>query len=197
MIRHALLLLALTAAGPAPAPAPAPAPGLAQDRPTLAPTRDAVVAYHMVPGSGEPIDVRVGFKIGGAALRVDLPDSSFILAIPATLTLVMVVPLQRTALEMPWVDGPQPLFLLDERMRFTRKGEATIAGARCTIWDAALDRARNTLCVSADGLVLRNQSQDAQGRRNLVEAYGIRLQSLPDSEFSIPADFVRLHAQPR
>ena len=82
----------------------------AQDRPSITPTRDAIVGYHLAPATGETIDVRVMFRSGGKALRVDLPDQSFMLAIPPTRHLVLVVPLQETALDLPWADGPQPSF---------------------------------------------------------------------------------------
>ena len=172
---------------------PAPAPGAAE-RPSIMPTRDAVVGYHLAPATGEAIDVRVSFQAGGRALRMDLPDHSFMVATPGDKRLVLVVPLEQTAMELPWTDGPQPLFLLDERMRFTRKAEATVAGQRCTLWDAVLERTRATVCVTADGVLLRSQSQDPMGRRNLIEAFAIRYQALVESDFAVPAEFDRLNA---
>ncbi len=176
-----------------------PALALAQapERPALNPTRDAVVGYHLAPATGESIDVRVAFRSGGRALRVDLPDQSYMLAAPPSRTLVMVVPLERTALDLPWADGPQSLFLLDEKMRFTKKAEATVAGQRCTLWDTVLDRARSTVCVTADGIVLRSTSLDPLGRRNLIEAFAIRFDTLPDADFSVPGAFERLLSTPR
>lgn len=173
-----------------------PAPGAGPERPVLVPARDAIVGYHLSPATGEPIDVRVGLRSGGAALRVDLPDQSYMLAVPPTRALMLVVPLERTALDLPWADGPQSLFLLDERMRFTRKGEATVAGQRCTTYDTVLERARSTVCVTGDGIVLRAQSQDPMGRRNLVEAFAIRYQPLAETDFVVPADFERMSATP-
>ena len=169
---------------------------LAQDRPSIAPTRDAIVGYHLAPATGETIDVRVVFRGGGKALRVDLPDQSFMLAIPPTRSLVLVVPLQETALELPWADGPQSLFLLDERMRFTRKGELTIAGQRCVQWDAVLETAKSTVCVTKDGIVLRSQSQDPMGRRNLVDAFIVRYEGLAEADFVVPEGYDRMVASP-
>ena len=188
-LRAALAALLLTAAAPPPAPGP--------DRPVLAPTRDAVVGYHLAPAAGEAINVRVSLQAGGGNLRLDLPDHSFMVASPPSRQLVLVVPLEQTAMELPWSDGPQGLFLLDDRMRFTRKGEATVAGQRCTQWDAVLDRTRNSICVSADGVVLRSQSQDASGRRNLIEAFAVRYQALVESDFAVPAGFERMAAMPK
>lgn len=169
----------------------------AEDRPPLAPTRDAVVGYHLAPASGESINVRVSLAAGGGALRVDLPDQSFMVATPPSKQLVLVVPLEQTAMDLPWADGPQPLFLLDARMRFTKKGEATVAGQRCTQWDTVLDRSRATMCVTSDGVVLRSQTQDAAGRKGLIEAFAIRYQALVESDFAIPPSFDRLAAVPK
>lgn len=168
-----------------------PAPP-AVERPALAPARDAVVGYHLAPATGEAIDVRVALRAGGRALRMDLPDQSYMIASPPSRSLVLVVPLERTALDLPWADGPQSLFLLDEKMRFTRKAEATIAGQRCVVWDTVLDRARSTVCVTNDGLVLRSTSLDPLGRRNLIEAFAVRFDSLAEVDYAVPSGFERL-----
>lgn len=151
-----------------------------------------MLGYHLAPASGEPIDVRVVFRAGGKALRVDLPDTSYVLAFPPVHEVTMVVPLQRTTADLDWGEGPQSVFLLDEHMKFTRKADMTVAGQKCTQWDAVLDQDRRTVCVTADGVVLRNQSQDPRGRRNLVEAFAIRYESVPDAAFELPTGFERL-----
>ncbi len=183
-----------------------PGPGLAQtrppaapanERPPMPPTRDAVLGYHVLPGAGEAIDVRVTIRAGGKGLRMDLPDQTYMIAQPETRSVALVVPLERTVADLPWEAGPQPLFLLDERMGFTRKNEATIAGQRCTQWEGALDKARTLVCVTADGLVLRQQFQDPQGRRNLVEAFVVQFDPARASDFVVPTGFDRLLAGPR
>ncbi len=180
MTRFALLipLIALLAgAGPAP------------DRPVMLPSRDALVAYHLAPATGEPIDIRVAMLAGAKALRFNLPDTSYILVMPSTQTATMVVPLQRTIAPLPWAEGPQSLFLPDEHARYTRRAELTVAGQKCTQWDAQLDQDKRTLCITADGLMLRNQSQDPQGRRNLVEATIVRYEAVPAEIFAMPEGF--------
>ena len=187
MTRRVLLLAAVLVAAAGPPPA-APGP----DRPVMPPTRDAVLGYRLQPGTGETINARVSLLAGARTLRLDLPDYTFMLATPATRSLVMVVPAERTTVDLPWPDGPQSLFLLDDAARFTRKGEASVAGHRCTLYDVQLDKAQNTVCVSAEGLVLRNQSTDAQGRRNLVEAYAVQFGGTTENEFKVPAGYDRL-----
>ena len=125
-------------------------------------------------------------------MRVDLPDTSYVLVFPPVREVTMVIPLQRTTTDLTWQDGPEALFLMDDRMKFTRKGEGTVAGHKCTQWDAVLDQDRHVVCITGDGVVLRNQSQDAQGRRNLVEAFAIRYDNVPDAAFELPANFERV-----
>jgi hypothetical protein len=152
-------------------------------------TRDALVGYHLRPAVGEAIDVRVELKVGGTAFRVDLPDSNYLVGAPSSRSLTMVVPLERTLVSIPWEDGPQTLFTVDEAARFTRRSDATVAGQRCTLWDAVSDGVTHLLCITADGLVLRNQFQDRQGRRNLVEAFSVRFEALADADFAFPDGF--------
>lgn len=182
-------LLACVAARAAPAPA-------AGERPPGVPTRDAVVGYRLAPAAGEAIEVRVMLRAGGRALRVDLPDGSTVLAVPASRELTMVVPLERTAMALPWSEGPQPLFTVDRSKRFTRKGEATVADTRCTVWDAVGDKARDSVCVTADGVVLRHASVDPAGRRSVAEALIVRYEPLTDADFEVPAGFERLSGAP-
>lgn len=177
-----LLLAAVLLGGAGPAP----------DRPPLVPTKDAIIGYHLAPGMGEAIDVRVLVQAGGRALRLDLPDQSFLVARPPSRSLMMVVPQEQTVLELPWDEGPQPLFLLDGRMRFTQRGEATVAGQRCIQWEAILERSRNTVCVTVDGFVLRNISQDQAGRRNRVEAFAIKYQPVAEADFIVPLEYERV-----
>ena len=187
MTRRLLLAtLLLVAAGPAPSPPAGP------DRPTIPPTRDAVLGYRLQPGAGEAIRARVSLQAGARTMRLDLPDLTYMLATPADHTLVMVVPLERTTVDLPWSDGPQSLFLLDDAARYTRKGDATIAGQKCTVFDVQQDAKQSTVCVSPEGLILRSQSTDAAGRRNLVEAYAVQLGGTTEDEFKLPTGFERL-----
>jgi hypothetical protein len=141
------------------------------------------------PATGEAIDVRVELKAGGTAFRVDLPDSNYLIGVPSSQSLTMVAPLERTLVGILWQNGPQALFTVDEAARFTRRSDATVAGQRCTLWDAVIDGVTHLLCITPDGLVLRNQFQDRQGRRNLVEAFSVRFEALVDADFAIPEGF--------
>ncbi len=196
---RALLLLCVLPLGVLPLGAATPPPAAPAAPPatlTLLPMRDTVVAYHLAPSRGEAIDVLVTYRAGGRALRMDLPDHTYMIATPSTRSLVLVVPLERTAADLSWSEGPQPLFLPDPHMGFTRKGEATVAGQRCTQWEALKEPSRNAICVTPDGVMLRNQFLDGQGRRSVVEALGVKQVAAAEVDFVVPLDFERLRAAP-
>ena len=181
-ILAAILPAAAIVAGAGPAPA----------HPAMVPAHDALVAYHLASATGEPIDLRVAYLAGGKHIRFNLPDLSYILVTPAQQAVEMVVPLESTYADMPWETGPQSLFVLDERAHFIRKGDLTVAGQKCTQWDVVQEQDKHTVCVTADGLVLRNQSSDPQGRRNLVEATIVRTEPVPPDLFVVPKEFEKI-----
>ncbi len=190
--------LLLAAAGPAP------------DQPPAEPSRDALIGYHVIPAAGEPIDVRLSVRAGRNTLRLDLPDQTYLIADPITESLVMVVPLQRATISLPWASGPHALFSVgDDGARYARKGEASIAGQRCTVWDEVKDGVHSASCVTKDGIVLRRQSPvppgmplgtppgKAPGKANVIEAFAIRYQALPPEDYLVPLDFDRLGSAPQ
>lgn len=179
---------ALMAAVPASAQAQAAAP----DRPLLTPAREASVLYRMTKTGAEPVEVRVTTEAGGSPLRIDLPDGAYVIVDQPAHRTAMVVPNEQTVMDLPFEDGPQGQFQLNERMRFTRRGVDTVATLRCTIWDVALDRAHGAVCVSDDGILLRSSGQDGAGRRSLIEALSVSFAPALASDFVPPDDFERL-----
>ncbi len=179
---------ALTAAVPAAAQAQAAAP----DRPLLTPAREASVLYRMTKTGAEPVEVRVTTEAGGSPLRIDLPDGAYVIVDQPAHSTAMVVPNEQTVMGLPFEEGPQGQFQLNERMRFTRRGADTVATLRCTIWDVVLDHARGAVCVSDDGILLRSSGQDGAGRRSLIEAVSVSFAPASPSDFVPPADFERI-----
>jgi len=188
--------LALLAVGLPYAPPSAAAQQAAPDRPAMVPTREASVLYRMSKAGVEPVEARITTKAGGSPMRLDMPDGTYMLVDQAARSMAMVVPDEQTVLELPFEDGPQAQFQLNERMRFTRKGVDTVAAVRCTNWEVTLDRARGTMCISDDGIMLRSLGQDEAGRRNSVEAISVSFAPAPASDFTPPSDFDRMIATP-
>ena len=184
---------ALAAAGLCALPLAAAA---APDRPALAPTREASVLYRVVNAGAPPVEVRVTAEAGGSPMRLDLPDRTYMLVDQAARSIAVVVPEEQMVLDVPYGDGPQTYFQLNDRMRFTRRAPATVAAVRCTVWDVAVDKARGTMCISDDGILLRSSGTDEAGRRNLIEAVSVSFAPASAGEFVPPADFSRVAATP-
>ena len=166
------------------------APAWAEDRPPLAPSRDVVVAYRLSAPGAPPTEVRMEVRSGAAAMRFDMPDQTYLLVDLASRGVALVVPAEQTVLLLPWEAGPQQQFTLDPRMKFTRKGADTVAGLRCAVWDVLLDRARGTVCVTDDGVMLRSQG------RNLIEATSVIYGTLNLGDFEPPLWYDRMSAAP-
>ena len=193
MMRRLLAgLAAMSVAGHALAQAPAAAP----DHPLMAPSREASVLYRMTKAGVPAVELRITTRAGGSPMRIDMPDGAYMLVDQAAQSMAMVVPDEQMVMELPFQDGPQEQFQLNERMRFTRRGIETVATLRCTTWDVTLDKARGAVCVSDDGILLRSSGQDEAGRRTLIEAVSVSFAPAPESDFIPPPDFDHMVARP-
>jgi len=179
------------------APALAQVTATAADRPPMAPAREASVLYRMTKAGTASIEVRVTARAGGSPMRIDMPDGAYMLVDQSAHSAAMVVPVEQMVMGLPFQDGPQAQFQLNERMRFIRRGVDTVATVRCTAWDVTLDKARGAVCISDDGVLLRSSALDAAGgRRSLIEAVSVSFTPAPESDFTPPADFDRMEATP-
>jgi len=170
--------------------------GAAPDRPVLVPAREASVLYRVVNADAPPLEVRVTTRAGGSPMRVDMPDRTYMLVDEAARSIAVVAPDEQVVLDVPYQDGPQTHFQLNDRMRFTRRSAATVASVRCTTWDVVVDNTRGTMCISDDGIMLRSLGLDEAGRRNLIEAVSVSFAPALPNEFVPPADFSRMAAGP-
>ncbi len=194
--------LAVRAAAPAqPAPAQSalgqPTPGqlgaaarpAAADHPPLLPTREASVLYRVSASGAPPVEVRITSQPNGAAMRIDMPDHTYMLVSQAQKRMAMVVPAELMVMDLPYQTGMQDQFLLNSRMRFSRRGPDTVAGVRCTGWDVVVDGNRGIAWVTDDGILLRSLSLDPQGRRNLIEAISVSYAPAPAADYLPPEGF--------
>lgn len=198
--------LAAQAAPAQPAPAqsaPAqPTPGqpgavarpAALDHPPLLPTREASVLYRVSASSAPPVEVRITSQPNGAAMRIDMPDQTYMLVNQAEKRMAMVVPNELMVMDLPYQTGMQDQFLLNSRMKFSRRGPDTVAGVRCTGWDVVLDGNRGLAWVTDDGILLRSISLDPQGRRNMIEAISVSYTPAPAADYLPPEGFDHMAA---
>lgn len=169
----------------------------APDRPALVPSREASVLYRVTNADTPAVEVRVTTAAGGSPMRLDMPDSTYMLVDASAGRMAMVVPGEQMVLNLPYQDGPQTHFQLNDRMRFTRRAPGTVAAVRCTTWDVVVDSGRGSMCISDDGILLRSSGMDGNGRRNLIEAVSVSYAPATPDEFAPPADFSRMVATPR
>jgi hypothetical protein len=83
-------------------------------------------------------------------------------------------------------------FALADARRFTRKGTATVAGIRCTVWQVAADAASGTACITADGVPLSASGHDSSGRAGSLEAVRVEYGRQDRALFFPPAGLKRL-----
>ena len=175
-------------AAPPPQAAAQPGPGQ-QDHPPLLPKREASVLYRVTTSNGPPTEVRITSQPNGAAMRIDMPDHTYMLLDPVRKTMAMVAPTELMVMDLPWQPEAQEQFLLNSRMRFTRRGPETVAGVRCTAWDVVLDGNRGTVCVTDDGVLLRSVTFDPRGRRNMIEAVSVSMTPAAPADYLPPEGF--------
>lgn len=171
---------------------PAALPALAQDRPALLPSRDVAVTYRVTEGQGQGHELRMAWLVGARKLRVDAggaPGWSVIDQRAGRMLVVMEQ--QRVVLEMPANTGPGGLSLPLEAppsARFTRAGEATVAGLRCRVWHYEDGERKGETCLTADGVMLR--SRGGQGNRTgAVEATQVAYGPQDPARFQAPPGY--------
>jgi hypothetical protein len=165
----------------------------AEGRPVLLPTRDATVIYRVDSDQpGAPSEAEVHFRAGAARLRIaprGMPG--YLLVDRDSRKVTMVLPQQQIFLDFPLRGDPERLLTRQDDMQFTRRGEETVAGLRCTDWDMQSPDATGSGCVTADGVILRARGT-SHGRAGGIEATSVVYAPQPQSLFEPPPDAKRL-----
>ena len=172
---------------------------MAQERPAMAPTRDVQVTYRATApataagGKAQQQNIKFATVAGGNLMRIESMDAShggtFVLVDRATKRMTMVMPQDRRYMEMPANDAMARGFVLNEGMRFAKKGAAMVVGLKCTLWDITSTDGAGSACITDDGVMLRGQGRDGQGA---IEATAVKYGPQPLSLFKPPADYARL-----
>ena len=171
----------------------APAAAAAQERPTLAPSRDIDIVYMMVqtdaPGGPRVVEERLRWAAAAGKLRIDPPIPGLWMVMDtSTRRLATVRDSERSVLE---IDSPQamPWPAPGAAAAFQRHGADTVAGLPCTEWQTADVTGAPTLaCITDDGVLLR---ASAAGRV-LVEALHLRYATPDPAVFRIPEDYRKI-----
>lgn len=186
------------------AAAPAAA-ALAQERPTMLPTRDVMVTYRASgpaparPGATGPAgtrqqDMKVAIQAGGKLMRIEAlgggaAAGGYVIVDREAQRMTMVVTQDRRFMELPANDAVSRGFLLNESMTFARRGLDTVAGVKCTLWEVTSQEGAGSVCVTDDGVMLRARGQDGRGA---LEATAVQYGPQPASLFRPPADFAKI-----
>ncbi len=179
-----IALAALAAAGTAHA---------AQDHPSILPTRDVMVEYHM-SGKQAPQrmdSMKIYYTAQGQRMRIEVPGQpGYSIVDRAARRMTMVMVDEHMYMELPF--DPQKVMNFDPQgASFTRHGSDTVAGFRCTVYDVKGPEHRGQVCVTDDGLMLRGKSLDPQ-RENSIEATKVSYGPQQASLFTPPADFQKM-----
>ncbi|GAD11101.1 hypothetical protein GFGA_1c0278 [Gluconobacter frateurii NBRC 103465] len=164
----------------------------ADDHPRLSPARDVTVTYHLsAPGmQGAGGDVKVYFSGSGDLLRIDSADGRGITILDRPKQVVTLVMLERKLYaHIRPQHGLHNPFMLDLGMKYTKAGQATIAGVPCGRWDIQTAHGKASACVTEDGVILSENGVDADGAEGSIQATNVAYGDLPTATFEPPAGF--------
>ncbi len=163
----------------------------AQDRPPMAPTKDATIDYRM-ESTGAPRTMRMFLSAGGKLMRIETAGQPGYMIMDRNANRMFIVMADaHRYMERPLTPGQQTGFDLSHGQSFTRKGTETIAGMRCTVWESTGEHAGSG-CVTDDGLVLRGESGSPDGMRARLVATAVKVAPLGADTFQPPAGFTRM-----
>ena len=169
---------------------------MAQERPTILPTRDVAISYRAtgpVQGQQQQQDLRVSFTSGGRLMRIEgvggQSAGSYVIVDHTTQRMTMVMAQDRRYMEMPVNNAFSRGFLLSETMRFARRGSESVIGVKCTVWDITSSDGNGNACLTEDGVMLRGNGIDGKGT---IIATGVTYAPQPAALFKPPADFSKI-----
>jgi polyisoprenoid-binding protein YceI len=176
-MQRMLLLLAATLVA---------APAVAQEKPQLRPTRDVVVQYTTggaTRAAGSMVTMH--FANRGRRVRVDPANATSYSVFDIDAHSQTVVRTDaRTFEDRPSDPSQVPLYFSPEAT-FVKTGVETIAGLRCTTYDATLHNRTGQICLTDDGVILRARTGQNDSVRELV-AVSVTYAEQPVALFAPP-----------
>lgn len=186
MLKHAVAAAVLAVALPAGA----------QASPTLHPTRDVVVQYHVsgrAAGPGQSSDVTIHYKAGGKRMRIEPQGQPGYMIVDRTMgTMEMVMPSQHLYMELPY-DPKKVMSFEGSNAKFTRRGSDAVAGLQCTVYDVKSNKRTGEVCLTDDGVMLRAKNGGPQ-HASTLRATKVTYRTQPASLFTPPPGFHKMDA---
>jgi hypothetical protein len=154
----------------------------AEKTPQLLPTSDVDITYEVTLPSQPRIRERVRWLAAEQLERVDGPDKSTTIFDRRTHEITLLSSANRTyrKLDMPrQPEQPAPEAILK------RGNEAVVAGLQCVEWSWTEDVQTRTVCITADGVLLRFVV-DSQ---TVTEAHSVSYRRQPAELFQVPPNY--------
>jgi hypothetical protein len=151
----------------------------AEKTPQLLPTSDVDITYDVTLPSQPRIRERVRWLAAEQLERVDGPDKSTTIFDRRTREITLLSSANGTFLKLdmprqPEEPGPQAAL--------KRGNETVVAGLQCVEWSWTEDEQTRTVCVTADGVLLRF----VVDRQTISEAHSVSYRRQPAELFQVP-----------
>lgn len=165
-------------------------PALAQDRPTIMPTRDVTVTYR-VTGEGAPAEMTMSWLTAQGLMRMDMPaGQGFMVVNPQAGSGFMAMAQMRMIMDLPaGAGGVNNFARASQSARFTREGSDRVANTPCTNWRIEDRGETGRACLTADGVTLRASSGGGQSGRGAMEATQVSYGTQDAGRFARPQGY--------
>ena len=168
-------------------------PAAAQDRPVFPLTRDVAVTYQAdIAIAATPHEITMRYSAAQDGARVDGGLPGYVLVDLKSGHATIVFEQLGMMMDAPRNAGVDQALVLQNGRNFIRRGSATVAGLRCTVWAVTSEDATGTACVTADGVVLRASGHDRKGRTASLEATTVQYEPQAATLFSPPPNVHRI-----
>ena len=141
--------------------------------------------------AGPPGPVRLTWDAAGQRLRAEAEGRAQIALVdlPAHRTTVLDQTM-RAALLLPMRDTDVQTLTM-AGARFSRRGQATVAGQSCTEWAVQSGRGAGTVCLTEDGVALRGEGE-VNGKHGAFTATRVDRGNVDPALFAVPPGYNRL-----
>ncbi len=161
-----------------------------EERPLFMPNRDVTVVYAVQPENSPLVQKRKIYFSGDKKIfRIDGPDNIGLTIIdPGKQIATVISNKSRIYTIIPSKSGKGGIFL-DDSLHFKEKGSKRIIGILCHQWEVQGPKGNSEVCVTDDGVILRQEGTDIDGIDGKTEALSVQYNPLPVSIFQIPAGY--------
>ena len=160
----------------------------ADEQPATTPTRDVDIVYRLATQAGAAApEQRVRWQVATGRQRIDPPTPDLhIIVDTRNHHLASVRDAERLALEID--EGQMRPLAGTAAAHYVRRGEDSVAGMACTVWQAGEADDSPKLCFTGDGVLLRV----AAAGRVVAEAVHVNYAPSNPADFEIPPDYRRI-----